>query len=44
MQVRVIDEPIEPLVKRSNAFAEEMGIRAKKADTGSAGGAQPITK
>jgi len=44
MQVRVIDEPIEPLVKRSNAFAEEMGIRAKKADTGAAGGPSPITK
>ena len=44
MNVRVIDEPIEPLVKRSNAFAETMGIRAKKADTGAAGGPQPITK
>jgi hypothetical protein len=33
MNVRVIDEPIEPLVKRSNAFAEQMGIRAKAADT-----------
>ena len=42
MNVRVIDEPIEPLVKRSNKFAEEMGIRAKKADTGAAGGPQPI--
>jgi hypothetical protein len=42
MQVRVIDEPIEPLVKRSNKFAEEIGIRAKKADTGDAGGPQPI--
>lgn len=42
MNVRVIDEPIEPLVKRSNAFAEKMGIRAKKADTGAAGGPQPI--
>jgi hypothetical protein len=31
MNVRVIDEPIEPLVKRSNAFAEKIGIRAKKA-------------
>jgi len=44
MNVRVIDEPIEPLVKRSNSFAEKMGIRAKKADTGAAGGPQPITK
>jgi hypothetical protein len=42
MNVRVIDEPIEPLVKRSNAFAEKMGIRAKKADTGAAGGPSPI--
>ncbi|MEY4332067.1 MAG: hypothetical protein RLZZ196_805 [Bacteroidota bacterium] len=44
MKVRVIDEPIVPLVKRSNEFAEKMGIRAKKADTGAAGGPQPITK
>ncbi len=44
MNVRVIDEPIEPLVKRSNSFAEQMGIRAKKADTGASGGPQPITK
>ena len=44
MNVRVIDEPIEPLVKRSNEFAEAMGIRAKKADTGADGGPQPITK
>jgi hypothetical protein len=44
MNVRVIDEPIEPLVKRSNTFAEKMGIRAKKADTGAAGGPSPITK
>ena len=42
MNVRVIDEPIEPLVKRSNEFAEKMGIRAKKADTGAAGGPSPI--
>jgi hypothetical protein len=42
MNVRVIDEPIVPLVKRSNKFAEEIGIRAKKADTGDAGGPQPI--
>jgi hypothetical protein len=42
MNVRVIDEPIEPLVKRSNAFAEQMGIRAKAADTGAAGGPSPI--
>ena len=44
MNVRVIDEPIVPLVKRSNSFAEAMGIRAKKADTGAGGGPQPITK
>ena len=44
MNVRVIDEPIEPLVKRSNSFAEKMGIRAKKADTGAAGGPSPITR
>ena len=37
MNVRVIDEPIVPLVKRSNEFAEQMGIRAKKADTGTKG-------
>jgi hypothetical protein len=42
MKVRVIDEQIEPLVKRSNSFAEQMGIRAKKADTGAAGGPSPI--
>jgi hypothetical protein len=42
MNVRVIDEPIEPLVKRSNQFAEQMGIRAKKADTGADGGPSPI--
>jgi hypothetical protein len=42
MNVRVIDEPIEPLVKRSNAFAEKMCIRAKKADTGAKGGPSPI--
>jgi len=42
MNVRVIDEPIVPLVKRSNAFAEAIGIRAKKADTGAGGGPQPI--
>lgn len=44
MKVRVIDEPIEPLVKRSNKFAEDIGIRPKAADTGAAGGPQPITK
>jgi hypothetical protein len=43
MNVRVIDEPIEPLVKRSNSFAEKMGIKAKKADTGADGGPSPIT-
>lgn len=37
MNIRVIDEPIIPLVKRSNKFAEEIGIRAKKADTGDKG-------
>jgi hypothetical protein len=37
MNVRVIDEPIIPLVKRSNSFAEKMGIRAKAADTGAKG-------
>ncbi len=42
MNVRVIDEPIVPLVKRSNEFAEQMGIRAKAADTGAAGGPSPI--
>jgi len=44
MNVRVIDEPIVPLVKRSNKFAEDMGIRAKAADTGAAGGPQPISR
>jgi hypothetical protein len=44
MNVRVIDEPIEPLVKRSNSFAEQMGIRAKKADTGAEGGPSPISR
>jgi hypothetical protein len=38
MNVRVIDEPIVPLVKRSNTFAEAIGIRAKKADTVAGGG------
>jgi hypothetical protein len=42
MNVRVIDEPIVPLVKRSNEFAEYIGIRAKAADTGAAGGPSPI--
>jgi hypothetical protein len=37
MNIRVIDEPIIPLVKRSNKFAEEIGIKAKVADTGSKG-------
>jgi hypothetical protein len=41
MQVRVIDEDIEPLVDRSNKFAEEIGIRAKAADTGAAGDGKP---
>lgn len=41
MQVRVIDEDIEPLVKRSNQFAEEIGIRAKAADTDAAGDGKP---
>ena len=38
MNVRVIDEPIVPLVKRSNDFAEKIGIRPKAADTGASGG------
>jgi hypothetical protein len=42
MQVRVIDEPIRPLVKRSNAFAEKIGIKPKAADTGAKGGPSPI--
>ena len=37
MNVRVIDEPIIPLVKRSNSFAEAIGIKAKAADTGAKG-------
>jgi hypothetical protein len=37
MNIRVIDEPIIPLVKRSNAFAEAIGIKAKAADTGAKG-------
>ena len=40
MNIRVIDEPIRPLVKRSNSFAEAIGIKAKAADTGAAGGAK----
>jgi hypothetical protein len=44
MAVRVIDEPIRPLVKRSNAFAEAIGIKPKAADTGAAGGPSPISK
>lgn len=44
MNVRVIDEPIVPLVKRSNKFAEDIGIKPKAADTGAAGGPSPITK
>ncbi|MFM2394796.1 MAG: hypothetical protein RLZZ546_2778 [Bacteroidota bacterium] len=44
MAVRVIDEPIKPLVKRSNAFAEKIGIKPKAADTGVAGGPSPITR
>jgi hypothetical protein len=44
MNVRVIDEPIEPLVKRSNKFAEDIGIKAKAADTGAAGGPAPIAE
>lgn len=42
MKVRVIDEPITPLVKRSNKFAEDIGIKAKAADTGAAGGSAPL--
>lgn len=41
MQVRVIDDDIEPLVQRSNKFAEEIGIRAKAADTGASGEGKP---
>jgi hypothetical protein len=37
MNVRVIDEPIVPLVHRSNKFAEAIGIKAKAADTGARG-------
>lgn len=37
MNVRVIDEPIVPLVQRSNKFAEAIGIKAKAADTGAKG-------
>jgi len=37
MNVRVIDEPIVPLVHRSNKFAEAIGIRPKAADTGAKG-------
>jgi hypothetical protein len=37
MQVRVIDDDIEPLVQKSNKFAEDIGIRAKAADAGAAG-------
>jgi len=37
MNVRVIDEPIVPLVHRSNKFAEAIGIKAKAADTGTKG-------
>ncbi len=43
MTVRVIDEPIRPLVKRSNDFAEAMGIKPKAADTGAKGGPSPIS-
>jgi hypothetical protein len=43
MAVRVVDEPIRPLVKRSNAFAEKIGIKPKAADTGAKGGPAPIT-
>jgi hypothetical protein len=44
MGVRVIDEPIVPLVNRSNKFAEAIGIRAKKADTGAEGEGNPSEK
>jgi len=37
MNVRVIDEPIVPLVHRSNKFAEVIGIKPKAADTGAKG-------
>jgi hypothetical protein len=42
MAVRVVDEPIRPLVKRSNKFAEAIGIKPKAADTGAKGGPTPI--
>jgi hypothetical protein len=44
MKVRVIDQPIKPLVKTSNDFAEHIGIRAKAADTGAGGGPAPIAE
>jgi hypothetical protein len=44
MNVRVIDQPIKPLVKTSNDFAEHIGIRAKAADTGAGGGPAPIAE
>jgi hypothetical protein len=44
MNVRVIDERIDTLIPRSNKFAEDMGIRPKAADTGAAGGPQPISR
>jgi len=34
MNVRVIDEPIKPLVKRSNEFADHIGIEKKAAKAG----------
>jgi hypothetical protein len=44
MKVRVIDQPIKPLVKTSNDFAEHIGIKAKAADTGAGGGPAPIAE
>jgi len=44
MNVRVIDQPIKPLVKTSNDFAEHIGIKAKAADTGAGGGPAPIAE
>jgi hypothetical protein len=38
MNVRVIDEPIKPLVKRSNEFADHIGIEKKAAKAGQRSG------
>ena len=44
MNVRVIDEPIVPLVHRSNKFAETIGIKPKAADTAPAQKSEPVKK